>query len=118
MSVLAGTPVGNQFADVFQLLPDVGYQYLVLAGMLVGVAVGVLVGVFVGVFVGVVVGVSVGVVVGVSVGVAVGVGVPTLSRVMFLPLLLEYETFPKTPLGIVTDPNVLAPKDVLLLRIV
>ena len=59
MSVLAGTPVGSQFADVFQLLPEVGCQYLVFAGILVGVTVGVLVGVLLGVLVGVVVGVAV-----------------------------------------------------------
>ncbi len=39
MSVDIGTPLGDQFAAVFQLLPDVGFQYLVLAGIVVGVAV-------------------------------------------------------------------------------
>jgi hypothetical protein len=66
-SVLAGTPVGNQLGAVFQLLPEVGRQYLVFAGILVGVNVGVTVGVFDGVAVAVFVGVAVGVSVGVTV---------------------------------------------------
>ena len=58
---------------MFQLFPEVGYQYLVFAGILVGVTVGVFVGVFDGVAVAVFVGVSVAVFVGVAVGVSVAV---------------------------------------------
>ncbi len=91
-------------------------------GVFVGVSVGVLVGESVGVLVDVAVGVFVGVLVGVGDGVLVGefvgVGVPILSRVIFLPLLLEYETTPKVPFNIATELNVLLPKEVLLLIIV